>query len=183
MLSQDSEDEIRSRFAFELAIWLWQEELNPRVRCAFGNVYNRPLSAPFLLFRTSEFSQSSWLDYFDNGNSIFSQHTDTINLWRGGVYQFGTHVCSLCSKKKDVLHIFRLVVKLGKDREKGKSEYVFKRRVSAGFLRSYILTTFWLHSDYILTTFWLHSDFILTSFWPHSGYIPATYWLFWLDSG
>ena len=39
MLGQDSEDEIRSRFAFELAIWLWQDELNPRVRCAFGNVY------------------------------------------------------------------------------------------------------------------------------------------------
>ena len=38
MLSQDSEDEIRSRFVFELAIWLWQDELNPRVRCAFGNV-------------------------------------------------------------------------------------------------------------------------------------------------
>ena len=39
MLSQDSEDEIRSRFVFELAICLWQDELNPRVRCAFGNVY------------------------------------------------------------------------------------------------------------------------------------------------
>ena len=39
MLSQDSEDEIRSRFEFELAILLWQVELNPRVRCAFGNVF------------------------------------------------------------------------------------------------------------------------------------------------
>ena len=38
MLFQDSEDEIRSRFVFELAIWLWQDELNPRVCCAFGNV-------------------------------------------------------------------------------------------------------------------------------------------------
>ena len=38
MLSQDYEDEIRSRFGFKLAIWLWQDELNPRVRCAFGNV-------------------------------------------------------------------------------------------------------------------------------------------------
>ena len=38
MLSQDSEDEIQSRFVFELAIWLWQDELNPKVRCAFGNV-------------------------------------------------------------------------------------------------------------------------------------------------
>ena len=27
-----------SRFVFELAIWLWQDELNPPVRCAFGNV-------------------------------------------------------------------------------------------------------------------------------------------------
>ena len=24
---------------FGLAIWLWQDELNPRVRCAFGNVF------------------------------------------------------------------------------------------------------------------------------------------------
>ena len=46
MLSQDSEDEIRSRFVFELAIWLWQDELNPRVRCAFGNVYNTPSLSP-----------------------------------------------------------------------------------------------------------------------------------------
>ena len=43
MLSQDSEDEIRSRFVFKLAIWLWQDELNPRVRCAFGNV---PIISP-----------------------------------------------------------------------------------------------------------------------------------------
>ena len=33
MLGQDSEDEIRSRFVFELV-----NELNPRVRCTFGNV-------------------------------------------------------------------------------------------------------------------------------------------------
>ena len=39
MLNQDSEIEILSRFVFELAIWLWQDELNPRVRCAFGNVW------------------------------------------------------------------------------------------------------------------------------------------------
>jgi len=39
MLSQDSEDEIRSRFVFELAIYLWKDELNPWVRCAFGNVF------------------------------------------------------------------------------------------------------------------------------------------------
>ena len=45
MLSQDSEDEIRSRFEFELAILLWQVELNPRVRCAFGNVYNETSGA------------------------------------------------------------------------------------------------------------------------------------------
>ena len=38
MLSQDFEDEIRSRFVFELAILLWQDELNQLVRCAFGNV-------------------------------------------------------------------------------------------------------------------------------------------------
>ena len=47
MLSQDSEDEIRSRFVFELAIWLGQDELNPRVRCAFGNVFSASLSSKF----------------------------------------------------------------------------------------------------------------------------------------
>ena len=49
MLSQDSEDEIRSRFAFELAIWLWQDELNPRVRCAFGNVFKKAAEIPFFV--------------------------------------------------------------------------------------------------------------------------------------
>ena len=43
MLSRDSDDEMWSRFVFELVIWpkklLCQDELNPRVRCAFGNVY------------------------------------------------------------------------------------------------------------------------------------------------
>ena len=42
MLGQDFEDEVWSRFVFELVIWpnrlLWKDELNPRVRCAFGNV-------------------------------------------------------------------------------------------------------------------------------------------------
>ena len=38
----DFEDEVWSKFVFELVIWpsrfLWKDELNPRVRCAFGNV-------------------------------------------------------------------------------------------------------------------------------------------------
>ena len=40
----DSEDHVGNsllqiwELTFELAIWLWQDELNPRVRCAFGNV-------------------------------------------------------------------------------------------------------------------------------------------------
>ena len=42
MLGRDSEDEIWSRFVFELVICpnrlLRKDELNPRVRCAFGNV-------------------------------------------------------------------------------------------------------------------------------------------------
>ena len=42
MLGRDFEDEVWSRFVFELVIWpnslLWKDELNPRVRCAFGNV-------------------------------------------------------------------------------------------------------------------------------------------------
>ena len=43
MCSRDYEDEMWSRFVFELVIWpnrlLWKDELNPRVRCAFGNVF------------------------------------------------------------------------------------------------------------------------------------------------
>ena len=42
MLGRDFEDEVWLRFVFELVIWpnrlLWKDELNPRVRCAFGNV-------------------------------------------------------------------------------------------------------------------------------------------------
>ena len=43
MLGLDFEDEVWSRFVFELVIWpnrlLCKDELNPRVRCAFGDVY------------------------------------------------------------------------------------------------------------------------------------------------
>ena len=43
MLGRDSEDDIWSWFVIELVIWpirlLWLDELNPQVRCAFGNVY------------------------------------------------------------------------------------------------------------------------------------------------
>ena len=53
MANQDSEDEIRSRFMFELAIWIWQDELNPRAGCAFGNVlklswksHSKPFASP-----------------------------------------------------------------------------------------------------------------------------------------
>ena len=49
MLCQDSEDEIRPRFAFELAIRLWKDGFNPRVRCVFGNVY---FVGPFYTFDT-----------------------------------------------------------------------------------------------------------------------------------
>ena len=42
LLCPDFEDEFWSRFVFELVVWpnrlLWKDELNPRVRCAFGNV-------------------------------------------------------------------------------------------------------------------------------------------------
>ena len=42
MLGRDFEDEVWTRFLFELVIWpnrlLCKDELNPRVRCAFGNV-------------------------------------------------------------------------------------------------------------------------------------------------
>ena len=43
MLGRDFEAEVSSRFVFELVICpnrlLRKDELNPRVRCAFGNVF------------------------------------------------------------------------------------------------------------------------------------------------
>ena len=43
MLSRDSEDEFDQDLClnlwYDLKKLLWQDELNPRVRCAFGNVY------------------------------------------------------------------------------------------------------------------------------------------------
>ena len=63
MLSQDSEDEIRSRFAFELAIWLWKDELNPRVRCAFGNVCPTYLRVHWLNSRETSRQRQSWSEW------------------------------------------------------------------------------------------------------------------------
>ena len=66
MLSQDSEDEIRSRFAFELAIWLWQDELNPRVRCSFGNVcYHWWVSEIRSVNRRTRFFRNSFSWFLD----------------------------------------------------------------------------------------------------------------------
>ena len=57
MLGRCSNDEIWSRFVFELVIW---SDLNPRVRCAFGNVCDNKykpntntcvIGGTFLLFR------------------------------------------------------------------------------------------------------------------------------------
>ena len=46
MLSRDSEDEMWFVFElwYDLKKLLWQDELNPRVRCAFGNVFSRTWS-------------------------------------------------------------------------------------------------------------------------------------------
>ena len=57
MLGRDFEDEIWSIFVFELVIWpqmlLWQDELNPRVRCAFGNVCGFSCVLPWLTLRST----------------------------------------------------------------------------------------------------------------------------------
>ena len=48
LLCPDFEDEFWSRFVFELVVrpnrLLWKDELNPRVRCAFGNVLTASLT-------------------------------------------------------------------------------------------------------------------------------------------
>ena len=76
MLSQDSEDEIRSRFVFELAIRLWQDELNPRVRFAFGNVF-----IPFLFpnFGNGFFSFPSRAQIL-NGFILLPSHSRTLEM-------------------------------------------------------------------------------------------------------
>ena len=47
MLSRDSEDEFDQDLClnlwYDLKKLLWQDELNPRVRCAFGNVFDEGL--------------------------------------------------------------------------------------------------------------------------------------------
>ena len=81
MLGRDFEDEVWSRFVFELVIWpnrlLWKDELNPRVRCAFGNVFDG-----MTLIRTLD-SQFSWI--FDIFEKV-AMETFTIRiaqvLWR-----------------------------------------------------------------------------------------------------
>ena len=81
MLGRDFEDEVWTRFVFELVIWpnrlLWKDELNPRVRCAFGNVFDG-----MTLIRTLD-SQFSWI--FDIFEKV-AMETFTIRiaqvLWR-----------------------------------------------------------------------------------------------------
>ena len=72
MLSQDSEDEIRSRFVFELAIWLWQDELNPRVRCAFGNVWSVK-SVSYESFATVGEIRVWWRADFQSGSRVLKK--------------------------------------------------------------------------------------------------------------
>ena len=61
MLGRDFEDEVWSRFVFELVIrpnrLLWKDELNPWVRCAFGNVI-------FILVEGMEVCPENQLVYF-----------------------------------------------------------------------------------------------------------------------
>ena len=71
MFSWDSEYEICSRFVFELVIWpnrlLWKDELNPRVRCAFGNVY-------FLSLFFSNMKTGWWYHLVPGGLSLQHAH-------------------------------------------------------------------------------------------------------------
>ena len=73
MLGRDFEDEVWTRFVFELVIWpnrlLWKDELNPRVRCAFGNVFDG-----MTFIRTLD-SQFSWIfDIFEKVAMETSQY-------------------------------------------------------------------------------------------------------------
>ena len=73
MLSRDSEDEMWTRFVFELVLYdfkklLWQDELNPWVRCAFANVSfcTRGRECPNFLF------------LFNLKHSVLSMHSSTL---------------------------------------------------------------------------------------------------------
>ena len=80
MLSQDSEDEFDQDLCLNL--WhglkklLWQDELNPRVRCAFGNVF----------FATSNWKPSKSLittrtDDFHDVFLIFAREHNLVGNW------------------------------------------------------------------------------------------------------
>ena len=87
MLSQDSEDEIRSRFGFELAMWLWQDGLNPRVRCAFGNVFSYLKEGRLFWYGDPSLSQeSSNLDLGRRHSSFASLQTPVS--YHNGRYHF-----------------------------------------------------------------------------------------------
>ena len=97
MLSQDSEDEIRSRFEFELAILLWQVELNPRVRCAFGNVF------PFHMVNFSSVMQIYRTE--KRGKKVTKVEVENlfpgcrIMVLQGGTYQVGRSA-EKCKRRK-----------------------------------------------------------------------------------
>ena len=92
MLGRDFDDEVWPRFVFELVIWhnrlLWIDELNPRVRCAFGNVCHLALAQIWLLNHYNWACRYLDLYYIDFGVSI----CDDMSL-----SQIFCHLTSSCS--------------------------------------------------------------------------------------
>ena len=104
MLSRDSEDEMWSRLVFEVMIWpqkwLWQDELNPRVRCAFGNV------SLLCMFQYQASRQPWWTVSFwfwSRPSGWFLQTWDVLNIWYDNfIYDNYYFFCKISREKKQV---------------------------------------------------------------------------------
>ena len=116
MLSQNSEDEIRSRFAFELAMWLWQDELNPRVRCAFGNVsLNDRKKAQGHHHLSLNIFENMWPKHRSNCTPVYyclwwypvglQAKSNILNLWTwSSLYLFGKFGFTHSQKMDDITY-------------------------------------------------------------------------------
>ena len=84
-------------FWYDLEKLLWQDELNPRVRCAFGNVF----SCPGQLNRWHCHSLSEWVTLFDFSVKCIS-HLDNSSICFNRISDFSLQ--SLQSLQSPGLH-------------------------------------------------------------------------------
>ena len=71
-------------FWYDLRMLLWQDELNPRVRCAFGNVY---LSTIYLIF------DSQTRKYFSGLKVLFLASRTHFGVWFCDLFELQIKLC------------------------------------------------------------------------------------------